>query len=144
METLTTQLKNDYKTLFTNTQGYTDMLVKEQYEAYPKISYPMVTIEEISNENVDRFWDGDKDNVSYLAYQIGIYAEQNETLTAMENVKNIADIIDDYMKGERYKCLRRVGSLTRMPLATDNNVIVGYLRYECYLDIENNIIYRRY
>lgn len=144
METLTTQLKNDYKTLFANTEDYTDMLVKEQYEAYPKISYPMVTIEELSNENVDRFWDGDKDNVSYLAYQIGIYAEQNETLTAMENVKNIADIIDDYMKGERYKCLRRVGSLTRMPLATDNNVIVGYLRYECYLDIENNIIYRRY
>ena len=144
METLATQLKTDYETLFANTTGYTDVLVKEQYEAYPKISYPMVTIEEISNESVDRFWDGQKDNVSYLAYQIGIYAEQTETLTAMENVKHIADIIDDYMKGERYKCLRRVGSLTRMPLATDNNVIVGYLRYECYLDINKNIIYRRY
>ena len=104
----------------------------------------MVTIEEISNESVDRFWDGTKDNVSYLAYQIGIYSEQTEDLTAMQNVKAIADIIDDFMKGEQYKCLRRIGNLVRMPLATDNNVIVGYLRYECYLDINNNIIYRRY
>ena len=45
METLATQLKTDYETLFANTTGYTDVLVKEQYEAYPKISYPMVTIE---------------------------------------------------------------------------------------------------
>ena len=91
------------------------MVVKEQFEAYPKISYPMVTIEEISNENVDKFWDGQKDNVSYLAYQIGIYAEQTELLTAMQNVKHIADTIDDYMKGDKYKCLRRIGNLNKMP-----------------------------
>ena len=143
MKTLTNQLINDYKTLFSGIEGYADIVVKEQYEVYPKIKYPMITVDEIYNENVDKFFDGTRENVSYLAYQIGIYAEETEELTAIEHVKYLADIIDDYMKGERYKCLRRVGNLTKMPLATDNNVIVGYLRYECHLDINNNIIYRR-
>ena len=144
IETLTTQLINDYQELFSNTENYADMLVKEQYERYPSIRYPMITVGEIANENVNKYWDGDKENVSYLAYQIGIYSEETEDLTAIENVKKLANIIDNYMQGERYKCLRRIGNLSLMPLATDDNVIVGYLRYECNLDINTNTIYRRY
>ena len=120
------------------------MLVKEKYELYPSISYPMVTIEEISNENVNRYWDGDNENVCYLAYQIDVYAEQTEDLTAIQNVKSICNTIDTYMQGERYKCLRRIGNLAITPLQSDDNVMIGHLRYECYLDINNNIIYRRY
>lgn len=104
----------------------------------------MVTIEELNNDSVDRYWDGDNENVSYLAYQIDIYADETEELTAIENVREIANIIDEYMKGERYKCLRRVGNLPITPLQTDDNIMIGHLRYECYLDINNNIIYRRY
>ena len=122
---------------------YKNMLVKKSYETYPKIRYPMITIQEITNENVDRYWDGVSDNVSYLAYQIGINATQDEKLSANENVERIAKIIDNFMQGDTYKCMRRVGSLAITPLVSDNNVITGYLRYECYLDLKTNTIYRR-
>lgn len=122
---------------------YQNMLVKKIYETYPKISYPMITIQELTNENVDKYWDGISENVSYLAYQIGINTTQDENLSANENVERIAKIIDKFMQGDTYKCMRRIGNLAITPLATDNNVITGYLRYECYLDLKTNTIYRR-
>lgn len=122
---------------------YSNMLVKKVYETYPKISYPMITLEELTNEDVSKYWDGISENVSYLAYQIGINATQDENLSANENVERIAKIIDSYMKGNTYKCMQRVGGLAMTPLASDNNVITGYLRYECYLDTKTNTIYRR-
>ena len=122
---------------------YSNILVKKIYETYPKIRYPMITLQEITNEDVDKYWDGVSENVSYLAYQIGINATQDEKLSANENVERIAKIIDTFMKGDTYKCMRRVGNLTITPLATDNNVITGYLRYECYLGLKTNTIYRR-
>lgn len=129
--------------MFANTQDHTDVLVKEKYEVYPKIKYPMVTIEELDNNGVERYWDGDNENISYLAYQIDVYADETETLTARDNAKEIIDIIDNFMKGERYKCMRRIGTPPIVPLQTDDNIMIGHLRYECYLDINNHIIYRR-
>ena len=123
---------------------YEDMLVKKIYETYPKIHYPMITIQEINNEDVNQYWDGDAENVSYLAYQIGINATQDEKLSATENVERIAYIIDGFMKQDTYKCMRRIGELAISPLISDNNVITGYLRYECNLDLKTNTIYRRY
>lgn len=119
------------------------MLVKEKYEIYPKIKYPMTTIEKLDDNSVEKYWDGDNENVIYYACQIDVYAEETETLTAKENVQEIMNIIDGYMKGERYKCMRRIGTPPIVPLQTDENVMIGHLRYECYLDINNNIIYRR-
>lgn len=118
-------------------------MVKDKYEVYPEIKYPMVTIEELDNNGVERFWDGDNENVSYLAYQIDVYADETEDLTPKENAREILNIIDDYMKGERYKCMRRLASPPIVPLQTDENIMVGHLRYECYLDINTNTIYRR-
>ena len=46
------QLVDDIQDLFLSTEEYPDMLVKEKYEIYPKITYPAVTIEEIENENM--------------------------------------------------------------------------------------------
>lgn len=120
------------------------MLVKKTYETYPKIQYPMITIQEINNEDVNQYWDGDAENVSYLAYQIGINATQDEKLSATENVERIAYIIDGFMKQDTYKCMRRIGELAISPLISDNNVMTGYLRYECNLDLKTNTIYRRY
>lgn len=143
MISLSTQLKNDYISLFENDEEYSDMIVKENYEKYPSISYPMIVIQEITNEDVNQYFDGDE-FVSYLAYQIEIRATQSETRTALENVQVIGEKIDEYMKGNRYRCMRRIGGFTKAPMRSDNNIIVGYLRYECYVDIKNNIIYRRY
>ena len=121
---------------------YKDILVKEEYEIYPKISYPSITIKELTNDDVSRYFD-EQENVSYIVNQIEIRSKQNETNTALQNVDIIGNIIDKYFKTPKYRCLRRIGGFTKTPMKTDNNVIIGYLRYECNLDIKNNIIYRR-
>lgn len=137
------QLIGDIKELFSNNETYPSMLVKEKYERYPKIAYPAITIEEIQNEDNKRFFD-ETERVSDMGYQFAIYCEQSETKTAVQNVRAIAKIIDDYMKGPRYRCFRRLGSLAITKHPTDNNVIIGYLRYECSLELDTNTIYRRY
>lgn len=143
MISLSTQLKNDYIALFENDSEYSNIVVKENYEKYPKISYPIITIQELNNEDVNQYFDGDE-QVSYLSYQIEIRADQNENHTALENVQLIGEKIDEYMKGARYKCMRRIGNFIKAPMKSDNNIIVGYLRYECYVELKTNTIYRRY
>lgn len=104
----------------------------------------MITVSELNNEDVNRYHDDKGEMVSYLGYQIEISAKQTKNHTALENVDRIGKIIDKYMKQDRYKAMRRVGDFPKMPMKNDDNVIVGYLRYECYLDIRTNTIYRRY
>ena len=122
---------------------YNNIIVKENYERYPSISYPIITIQELNNEDVNQYFDGDEE-VSYVSYQIEIRAEQNENHTALENVQKIGEKIDEYMKGDRYRCMRRIGNFIKTPMNSDNNIMVGYLRYECYVEIKTNTIYRRY
>lgn len=143
MVTLVDQLKVDVHECFLMTEDYNNILVKEKFEKYPKISYPGITIEEIANEDNDNFFD-ETERVSDLAYQFTIHAEQSSTKTAVENVRAIANILDTYLKGPRYRCLRRVGSLAMAPLPSDENVMLGYLRYECSVELDTNTIYRRY
>ena len=104
----------------------------------------MITISEISNEDVNRYHDDKGEMVSYLSYVIEINAKQSTTHTALQNVDKIGKIIDDYMKQDRYKAMRRIGNFPKVPMKNDDNVMVGYLTYECYLDIRTNTIYRRY
>lgn len=145
MISLSNQLKDDYISLFSENEEYQDTVIKKKYEKYPSISYPMITIDEISNEDVNQYHnDNTGDPVSYLAYQIEINAEQSENYTALENVERIGDIIDTYMKGEKYKCMRRTGDFVKTPMISDNNIMVGYLRYECYVNKDDDKIYRRY
>ena len=143
MVTLVNQLKSDIKEHFVDQNNYGNILVKEKFEKYPKISYPAITIEEIENEDNSRFFD-ETERVSDLGYQFAIYSEQSLDKTAVQNVRTIADILDTYLKGPKYRCMRRIGSLVISPLPSDNNVIVGYLRYECSVEIDTNTIYRRY
>lgn len=143
MVTLINQLKDDLKEFFTTEEKYSNMLIKEKFEKYPKISYPAITIEEIENEDNGRFFD-ETERVSNLGYQFAIYSEQSLDKTAVQNVREIANILDTYLKEPRYRCMRRLGSLVITPLPSDDNVIVGYLRYECSVEINTNTIYRRY
>ena len=146
MKSLRNQLKNDIKELFENNQEYpefNDIIVKDKYEKYPEITCPTITIDELNNENVERYFNDSGEQVSYLSYQIRIDCEQTEEHTAWENVDIIGNIIDEYMGGERYYCLRRIGNFAKYPMQNDDNVIVGYLRYECNLDLNTNTIYRR-
>lgn len=143
MVTLVDQLKTDISEYFLSQDEYEDILVKEQYEKYPKIKYPAITIEEIENEDNDMFFD-EAERVSNLGYQFAIYSEQSSDKTAVQNVRRIANLLDEYLKGPKYRCLRRMGSLTIVPMQSDDNVIIGYLRYECSVEINTNTIYRRY
>ena len=118
-------------------------MVKEKYELYPKIRYPAITIEEIQNEDNPQYFD-ETERVSNLGYQFTIHAEQSRDKTAIQNVRQIAKILDTYLKGPRYRCLRRIGSLVISPMPSDDNVMLGYLRYDCCLELNTNTIYRRY
>ena len=142
MITLVDQLKTDITDYFKTVDEYSNILVKELYEKYPKISYPGITIEELENEDNERFFD-ETERVTDLGYQFEIHAEQSVDKTAVQNVRAIAGLLDQYLKGSRYRCLRRVGSLVMIPLKSDENVMVGYLRYECSVEINTNTIYRR-
>lgn len=143
METLINQLVDDVQMEFKNNINYSKLLVKEIYEIYPEISYPAITIEELENEDNDRYFD-ETERVSNLGYQFTIHAEQSLDKTAIQNVREIANILDTYLKGPRYRCLRRIGSLIIKPMPSDDNVMLGYLRYDCSLEIDTNTIYRRY
>lgn len=143
METLIDQLKNDIQLEFKHNNDYSDLIVKEIYEIYPEISYPEITIEEIENEDNNRYFD-ETERVSNLCYQFTIHAEQSLDKTAIQNVRSIAKILDTYLKQPKYRCLRRIGSLIIKPMPSDNNVMLGYLRYDCSLEIDTNTIYRRY
>lgn len=146
MRSLREQLKADLQNLFTNNEDYPEYqntIVKQKYEKYPEITYPIVTIDELNNEAVDRYFNDSGEQVSYLGYQIRIDCEQDEKHTAWENVDIMGNIIDEFMSGERYYCLRRIGSFAKYPMQNDDNVIVGYLRYEGNLEKNTNTIYRR-
>lgn len=143
MVTLVNQLRDDLKEYFSTHEEYNNILVKEKYEKYPKINYPAITIEEIENEDNNQFFD-ETERVSNLGYQFAIYSEQSLTKTAIQNVREIANLLDTYLKGPRYRCLRRLGTMAFAPLPSDENVMIGYLRYECSVQIDTNTIYRRY
>ncbi len=104
----------------------------------------MITIEEIANEEDNKYTDDSGENISYVAYQIEVNAKQSNAFTARENVQNIRNKVDYLMKNDTYRCLRRITSSRITPMKSDNNIMVGYLRYDCNIDIKKNIIYRRY
>ena len=57
METLIYQLKEDISSYFSGNPDYNNILVKEKYDKYPKLRYPGITIDEIENEDNQRFFD---------------------------------------------------------------------------------------
>ena len=142
MITLINQLKDDIRTYFTENTDYTNMIVKEKFDILPKTKYPCIYIEEISNKDNDRYHD-ETEEVSALAYIFTINATQSETLTANQNVRNIADLLDTYLKGDRYRCLTRVNGPIIKPLPVDDTVMTGYMTYNCDVEIKTNTIYRR-
>lgn len=143
MVTLVNQLVTDVREAFAINGTYSDIVIKEIYEIYPKISYPAITIEELENEDNQLYFD-ETERVTNLGYQFTIHAEQSRDKTAIQNVREIANVLDTYLKEPRYRCLRRIGSLTIVPMNNDKNVMLGYLRYDCCVEVDTNTIYRRY
>lgn len=142
-ETLLDQLKNDLQELFENDEEYNDLVVKISYEGDESISYPYIVIEELTNNDVHRFYDGEE-HVVDVAYQFTIFAEQSTDKDAITNVRTIINKIKNYMRGERYHALHRIGSSPDAALPGDSNIRIGYMRYSGRINIDEHIIYRRY
>lgn len=142
MVTLITQLKNDVSTYFTTQTTYTDMIVKEKFDILPKTTYPCIYIEETINMDNDRYHD-ETEEVTSVGYIFTINATQSETLTAIENVRYIAELLDTYLKGDRYRCLTRKNGPIIKPLPIDDTVMTGYVIYDGDVEIKTNTIYRR-
>lgn len=141
-ETLIYQLVDDFRELFSNHERYNNVVVKMSSEELPNITYPLVLISEIENSDVTQFYDG-VEHIVNVAYQIFIYADQDEEYTAIENVYNIMGIIRDYMRGERYHALKRLGNTPITNRQEDDNIKIGYMRYVGRIDIDTHTIYRR-
>jgi hypothetical protein len=124
-------------------QNVLSTTVKEAYEMIPEITYPLVTIKEIDNTTTKQYWNGTEFATS-LAYQFTINCEQSVAHNANQNVKILQYIIDKYLQGERYYCLRRIAFSSPISSVDDPNIRTGMLRYDCNLVPEQNTIYRRY
>lgn len=139
-ETLSLQLENDLTELLS--VEYPDIVVKATYEEFPPVSYPLVLIYEIENSAVSQFYDL-QEHVINVSYQIIIMAEQDENRSAVDNVRHIITLIRNYMRGERYHALKRLGNTPITTKHNDENVRIGYMRYVGRIDIDTNTIYRR-
>lgn len=141
-ETLVDQLRDDIKEELSKYDEYKDVVVKATYEDFPVISYPMVLIYDIENSAVSKYYDG-LEHIVNVSYQLIIFAEDTENYDAVTNVRNIITIIRDYMRGERYHALKRLGNTPITKKQDDENVRIGYMRYVGQIDIDTHTIYRR-
>lgn len=141
-ETLLFQLTDDLQDMFNNTVDYNDVTVKYSYDGDDSITYPCVIIQEIENTDNGRYYDL-KEHVVDVGYQFTILAEASYDDDAFTNVYKIMDLIKQYMRGERYHSLHRVGDTPITNHPNDDNIKIGYMRYNACIDIDNNIIYRR-
>jgi hypothetical protein len=141
-ETLLDQLETDLTELFQSIDEYKNMVVKQEFNEYPKIQYPMIVISELENSDNERYYDGEEHIVN-VGYQFTILAKQSSTLDASKNVRQILDIIKDYMRGERYHALVRQRPQPIVTHPNDTNVRIGYVRYVGCINIDTNTIYRR-
>ena len=139
--TLINQLEEQLKELFSNREdSYKDTIVKQAYKNLPKAKYPMVTIEEIDNSEVESRTTANGEQTTLLTYQIVCYSRDTEEYEYVESARFMANIINDYIMSN-YK-MRRLGSPVSVPYITDNTVMSCIQRYSCVYDKETNLIYK--
>lgn len=141
-QSLSEQLKEDLRQVISSHSEYADVVVKATYEDFPIISYPMVLVYEIENSAVSKFYDLEEHIVN-VSYQIIVLCDQTSNYDAVNNVRNIMGIIKEYMKGDRYHALKRLGNTPITKKQDDENIRIGYMRYVGQIDIDTHTIYRR-
>ncbi len=139
--TLIKQLEAQLKELFENrNDSYKDTVVKEAYKNLPKTKYPMVTIQEIDNSEVEDRTTADGEQTTLLTYQIVCYSRDTEEYEYVESARFMGNIVNDYIM-ENYK-MRRLGTPVSQPYIQDNTVMTCIQRYSCVYDKETNLIYK--
>ena len=126
-------------------EDFSNILVKGAYDEIPVISYPMVTILEILNEDNTQYDDVNGENISDLGYQFDAISGNTKNYLATEAASKISRKIDNFIKtylNGRYSALRRTSRSAILPLPNDSTKIKSSTTYLCSLDIKNNIIYK--
>ena len=139
------QLKTDLRDYFSKDDKFNNTTIKGAYDEIPVVSYPLITILEILNEDNQRYDDINGENISDLGYQFdattGNLPDMLAPDAAMLMSRKIDDFIRNYENG-RYRALRRTGRSAVLPLVNDNTKIKSSTTYMCSLDINKNIIYK--
>ena len=138
-------MKTDLTAFFAEDEDFPNILVKGAYDEIPVISYPMITILEILNEDNTKYDDANGENVSDLGYQFDAISGNTQEYLATQAASLISRKIDNFIKtysNGRYKSLRRTSRSAILPLVNDNTKIKSSTTYLCSLDVKNNIIYK--
>ena len=156
MSSILDQLIEDFRKLLKNNDDYKNMFllpseaeelpftIKEVYDTQPKINYPLITLEEVTNEEDTNFRNNDGEQIGYLVYEINIYSRQTTKYEASKTVRLIGKIINDYLSSSKeYRCLTRIGTPALLPLNGDKSIMRYVLKYDCNLDIKRHIIYQK-
>jgi hypothetical protein len=144
MNSLTNQLIEDIRGLFQNREDeYNKVIVKEIYNRFPKGYYPKVTIEEIDNDEIVERTTTQGERTTLLSYQITCYSRDMQQYDAVQSVKFMANLIDEYL-AEHYQMKRLTNANNLKPYIYDQTVMTVNLRYSCIYDKETNLIYKYY
>lgn len=142
MVTLINQLEEDLQELFTNREDeFKNVVVKQQYKELAKGKYPKVIIEEIQNSEVESRTTTQGERTTLLGYQITAFSRDMQNYDAIDSVRVMLNIIDDYLQIPNYN-MQRIGSVAIMPYISDNTIMTGAIRYNCVYDKDTNLIYR--
>lgn len=142
MVTLINQLETELQELFANRDDeFKNVVVKQIYKELPKGKYPKVIIEEIQNSEVASRTTTLGERTTALGYQITVYSRDMQNYIAIDSVREMLNIIDDYLQIPRYN-MQRIGSPAIIPYIIDSTIMTGAIRYNCVYDKETNLIYR--
>lgn len=142
MITLINQLATEIQELFNNRDDeFKDVLVKPKYKKMPKGKYPKVIIEEIQNSEIESRSTTEGERSTALGYQITVYSRDMQEYDAIDSVREILNIIDEFLQPPNYN-LQRIGSPAIVPYISDSTIMTGAIRYTCVYDKDTNLIYR--
>lgn len=142
MITLINQLVTEIQELFSNREDELNkVIVKQKYKELPKGVYPKVIIEEIQNSEIESRSTTQGERSTALGYQINVYSRNMQEYDAIDSVREILNIIDDFLQPPNYN-IQRVGSPAIIPYISDSTIMTGAIRYTCVYDRDTNLIYR--
>lgn len=142
MVTLINQLEKDIQKLFSEREDeLKDVLVKQKYKELPKGKYPKIIIEEIQNSEIESRSTTQGERSTALGYQITIYSRDMQEYDAIDSVREMLNIIDEYIQPPNYN-MQRVGSPAIIPYISDSTIMTGAIRYTCVYDKDTNLIYK--
>lgn len=142
MVTLINQLEEDIQTLFSQrSDEFKNIVVKQKYKELPKGKYPKVIIEEIRNNEVTSRSTTLGERTTALGYQFMVFSRDMQEYDAIDSVRAIINIIDDYLQIPNYN-MQRIGTPAIIPYIQDSTIMTGTTRYNCVYDKETNLIYR--